>query len=254
MSVTIGGQFMILMLIERFVINNIKLISANTDGILVYLHKSQEELYNKICKEWAEDVGNTDIGELEFTEYDFIAQLSVNDYIAKTTSGELKRKGSFLTYEDIKADMWHKDSSAMIIPFTLQEYFVNNVSPETTINNCNNIFEFCYGSKKQKAAKKGSFKWLISEVNDNNMVTSYLSEDRFMRYYIGGKTTINKLYENFDISNLSTKENPVTVAQYLRREEIIKQGNNAYPELNKQFYIDECNKQLELINSNILKM
>ena len=254
MSVTIGGQFMILMLIERFVINNIKLISANTDGILVYLHKSQEELYNKICKEWAEDVGNTDIGELEFTEYDFIAQLSVNDYIAKTMSGELKRKGSFLTYEDIKADMWHKNSSAMIIPFALQEYFVNNISPETTINDCNNIFEFCYGSKKQKADKKGHFKWLISEVNENKMVSSYLSEDRFMRYYIGGNTTINKLYDDYSISNLSTKENPVTVAQYLRREEIIKGNTNAYPELNKDFYINEAAAQINLIMNNILKL
>lgn len=254
MSVTIGGQFMILMLIERFVINNIKLISANTDGILVYLHKSQEELYNKICKEWAEEVGNIDIGELEFTEYNFIAQLSVNDYIAKTMSGELKRKGSFLTYEDIKADMWHKDSSAMIIPFALQEYFVNNISPETTINDCNNIFEFCYGSKKQKAAKKGHFKWLISEVNENKMVSSYLSEDRFMRYYIGGNTTINKLYDDYSISNLSTKENPVTVAQYLRREEIIKGNTNAYPELNKDFYINEAAAQINLIMNNILKL
>ena len=230
------------------------LLMLNTDGAEFYVDRTKEDLFKEICNEWEILTNNNNYGKLEYGEYDFIAQLSVNDYIAKTTSGELKRKGSFLTYEDIKADMWHKDSSAMIIPFALQEYFVNNISPETTINNCNNIFEFCYGSKKQKAAKKGSFKWLISEVNDNNMVTSYLSEDRFMRYYIGGKTTINKLYENFDISNLSTKENPVTVAQYLRREEIIKQGNNAYPELNKQFYIDECNKQLELINSNILKM
>ena len=230
------------------------LLVLNTDGAEFYVDRTKEDLFKEICIEWEVLTNNNNYGKLEYGEYDFIAQLSVNDYIAKTTSGELKRKGSFLTYEDIKADMWHKDSSAMIIPFALQEYFVNNVSPETTINNCNNIFEFCYGSKKQKAAKKGSFKWLISEVNDNNMVTSYLSEDRFMRYYIGGKTTINKLYENFDISNLSTKENPVTVAQYLRREEIIKQGNNAYPELNKQFYIDECNKQLELINNNVLKI
>lgn len=154
-----------------------------------------------------------------------------------------------MTYEDICSNNWHKDSSGMIIPLALQNYFINDIPVEDTINNCNNIFEFCYGSKKQKAAKKGDFKWLISEVQNSGMVSSYLSEDRFIRYYIGGKSTINKLYEDHEIKNLPTKGEPVTVCQYLRKEEIFSGDINNYPTLNKQFYIKEAKEIITKIEN-----
>lgn len=251
MQTTLGGQFTLLMLVEKFILNNIKIISINTDGITVMLKRSNIDLYHRLCEEWILEVGSVKVGGLEFVDYDFIAFTSVNDYIAKTSKGKIKRKGSFMTYEDIKANNWHKDSSGMIISLALQEYYINNIPVENTINNCNNIFEFCYGTKKQKAPKQGDFKWLISEVGDTGIVTNSLSEDRFIRYYIGGTTTINKLYENGLIKNLSTKGEPVTVAQYIRREEIIKDGINMYKNLNKQFYINEANNIIKLINNEI---
>ena len=240
MSITLTCQLELLMLIEKMYINGIKCIMANTDGCEFYIERTQKEFFYSLCNDWEIETINNVYGRLEFIEYDFIAQLSVNDYIAKITSGGIKRKGSFMTYEDICSNNWHKDSSGMIIPLALENYFANGILVEETINNCNNIFEFCYGSKKQKAAKKGDFKWLISEVQDSGMVSSYLSEDRFIRYYIGGKTTINKLYEDHEIKNLPTKGEPVTVCQYLRKEDIISNGINNYPTLNKNFYIKEA--------------
>ena len=236
------------MLTEKIVESKIgKLIMANTDGAEFLVKKTDLEIFYNLCNEWELESNNFNYGRLEYGEYKFIAQLSVNDYIAEDVKGSIKRKGSFMTYEDIKANNWHKDSSGGIIPLALEKYFVNNIPIEETITSCNNIFEFCYGAGRKKAAKKGEFKWLISEVTESNLVKSYLSEDRFMRYYMGGNTTINKLYDDGEIKNLSTKGNAVTICQYLRREEIEKGDINYYPNLNKRFYINECNEIIKLI-------
>lgn len=93
MKTTLGCQTEILMLVEDLYLKNIKTISINTDGILCHFEREKLETYHQVLKEWKEKVGNTTLGDFEFTEYDFIAQLSVNDYIAKTISGGIKRKG-----------------------------------------------------------------------------------------------------------------------------------------------------------------
>nr|MBP8994683.1 hypothetical protein [Bacteroidales bacterium] len=70
-----------------------------------------------------------------------------------------------------------------------------------------------------------------------------VSEDRFIRYYIGGNVTINKLYFGGDIQSLPTKDNPVTVLQTIRKDVL--------PEnLDKEFYIKECKEIIEKILQN----
>lgn len=241
MKTTLGCQLTMLMLIEELELNGIHVISVNTDGLVAYFERNKLKLYHKILEEWKFKVGNTELGGFEFTEYEFIAQLSVNDYIAKSTNGDVKRKGSFMTYEDISKNNWHKDGSGLIIPMALEKHFIDGISVEDTINSCKNIYEFCYGAKKQKAAKKGEFKWLISEV-ENGMVKNYISEDRFLRYFIGGKNTINKLYEDWEIKNLPTKNNPVTLCQYIRNPNTEK-----FETLDRSFYINECKEILKQI-------
>jgi hypothetical protein len=251
MAITITCQLELMMLAEKLLEADFKLILKNTDGQEWLISRDKEQLFYDICNQWEIDTLNSEYGRLEYGEYKQLIIGSVNDYIGEDLKGNLKRKGSFMIYEDIKANNWHKDSSGMIISLALQEYYINNIPVEDTINNCNNIFEFCYGSKKQKAPKQGDFKWLISEVGDTGIVTNSLSEDRFIRYYIGGTTTINKLYEGGIIKNLPTKGEPVTVAQYIRREEIIKDGINMYKNLNKQFYINEANNIIKTINNEL---
>lgn len=232
MKTTLGCQTTMLMLVEELMINKFTVVSINTDGIVTLVDKTKEHEFYSILNSWSKKVGNDDLGGFEYTEYEFIAQTSVNDYIAKSVTGEVKCKGDFLTYKDFQKGMWHKDSSARIIPLALENYFIHNTPVEETVNSCKSLYEFCYGVKKQKAPKKGEFKWLISEIK-NKLVKNSLSEDRFIRYYIGGTTTVNKLYDDGEIKNLSTKENPVTICQYIRKDGI--------PEnLDLNFYINEA--------------
>ena len=52
LQVTLTGQLTLLMLIEQLEVNNISVVSANTDGVMCHLHKSQSELFAKICSNW----------------------------------------------------------------------------------------------------------------------------------------------------------------------------------------------------------
>jgi hypothetical protein len=140
--VTIGNQIEMLMLIEKLEINNIHVVSANTDGIVSLFDKSLEELYYKLCKEWEIQVGNDDLGQLEYQEYKLLIQTSVNDYITLKPNGVYKTKGDFTSEFEL-----HKNKSAKIVPIALQEYFINKIPVEETIKNHTNIYDFCLGTK-----------------------------------------------------------------------------------------------------------
>jgi hypothetical protein len=144
MQVTIGCQVELLMLIESLEINGIKVMSANTDGIVSLFNVNKEEDYKKICTEWEKKVGNhgKNNGELEYIDYKLYAQTSVNDYIAIKTDNKPKHKGDFMVDFEL-----HKNKSAKIVPLALEQYFISGLNPRNFITNHQNIFDFCLGSK-----------------------------------------------------------------------------------------------------------
>lgn len=142
---TIGNQFEILMLIEDLELNGIRVISANTDGIVCLLGKHLEDKYYEICHEWERKVGNHEMGKLEYTYYTKIVQTSVNDYLAIKADGKVKKKGDFATDMEL-----HKNKSRRIIPIVLEKYFVDGIPVEKTILKHKNIFDFCIGVKASR--------------------------------------------------------------------------------------------------------
>lgn len=156
MQVTIGCQIDLLMLIEAMEFEAIPVISANTDGIVCLFDKDQEEDYNRVCKEWEKKVGNDVLGQLEYTDYSKLIQLSVNDYLAIKPDGKTKEKGDFLIDFEL-----HKNKSFRVVPLTLKEYFVNGTKPEVFLKehiskSPTNIFDFC-------AAVRGKGQWFFEE-------------------------------------------------------------------------------------------
>lgn len=147
-SVTIGCQIDLLMLIEDLVMSGIKIISANTDGVLCLFDRSQEDHYYKICKDWEKEVGNADLGVLEFCDYQLFAQRSVNDYIALLTEDSAKKSGKDVKQKGKSFSTEHelnRNKSFKIIPIALNEYFTKGISPRFTITNHKNIMDFCCG-------------------------------------------------------------------------------------------------------------
>jgi len=143
MQVTIGGQIDILMLIEALEFEAIPVLSANTDGIVCLFDKKQEEDYKWVCKEWEKQVGNDTLGQLEYTDYSKLIQLTVSDYLAIKTDGKTKEKGDFLIDFEL-----HKNKSFRVVPLALKEYYVNGTWPEVFLRehvkkDPKNIFDYC---------------------------------------------------------------------------------------------------------------
>lgn len=86
---TLSGQFALLMLIESFELSGIRVISANTDGIVVVTPVGLEWLRDRCIKSWELKTGL----ETEATEYTAIYNANVNNYIAFKPDGKHKAKG-----------------------------------------------------------------------------------------------------------------------------------------------------------------
>ena len=91
LQVTITGQLTLLMLIERLELAGIKVVSGNTDGIVVKVTEDQEDLCDDIVGDWEFD---TDY-EMEMTEYQGLYSRDVNNYIAIKPDGKIKGKGAY---------------------------------------------------------------------------------------------------------------------------------------------------------------
>lgn len=89
--VTITGQLALLMLIEMMECSGIRVVSANTDGIVLLIPIGMEGIARQIVKWWEARTGL----EMEETHYRSIHQRDVNNYVAITTDGKPKRKGVF---------------------------------------------------------------------------------------------------------------------------------------------------------------
>lgn len=175
-KVTIGNQIEILMLIEKMDLAGINVVSSNTDGIVSLFDRNQEDLYNKICKEWEITVGNETLGQLEFADYSLLAERSVNDYLAVKTDGSVKYKGGSFT---INHEL-HRNKSNKVIALALNEFYVKGINPRLFITNHKNIFDFCAGMRT-----KGDWYLDAITLKDNQMIREKLQKTN--RYFISNK-------------------------------------------------------------------
>lgn len=225
LSITVNGQLMLAMLIDKFIkIPNIKILQTNTDGISVMISKIYENDLLLICKEWEQ---LTKL-QLEYAYYKKMVIKDVNNYLAVYTNNKVKYKGLF----EIEKD-YHKDNSFKIIPIALSNYFVNSIPIETTINNHTNIYDFC-GRVKAKAGMHYKLHYVkdkkyIEEKQQKN-IRYYISNDggRLLKYYSDGRTS--------DVHVRSK----VTIANKIEKD---KKYNN----INHNFYIKECYKIIDQI-------
>ena len=132
LAVTLTGQLSLLMLIERLEANGISVVSANTDGVVSLLSKTDRELFNDICDQWEVDTGLN----LEETGYKALYAKDVNNYFALTTLGEEKRKGVF-AHTGL-----NKNPANTVCINAVVEFIKNGTPIASTINNCTDIRQF----------------------------------------------------------------------------------------------------------------
>ena len=82
-----------------------------------------------------------------------VIQKDVNNYMVVMEDGKIKSKGSYVK------DLNNLDNDLPIVNKALKDYFIKNIPPEETINNCNELIQFqmvVKASSKYKYALHGN--------------------------------------------------------------------------------------------------
>lgn len=256
LKITINGQLLLTMLAEELSTLG-RLLLCNTDGLEIKIPRSKLEEMYQICDAWEALTGLS----LEYDTYRMIAFKDVNNYVAQTENGTIKRKGMFRTYydyteEDNKPHSYDENPSATIIPEALCEYFVNDKSIEEYIHGVNNIYPFMYGIK----GRKGFDYWLIS-ADEKGVIDIEKRSERAIRFYMKERgANIYKFWKDDRKNNIQAlhKGHLVETAMNITKGgEInsikkLKDGTSTVIEnyeVNKEFYINECYEIISAIEA-----
>jgi hypothetical protein len=144
-QVTVTGQLALLMLIEWLEEVGIRVVSANTDGIVMRCPVEKEAMMEETIHRWESVTGFT----MEQSKYSGLYSRDVNNYIAIQTDGKVKTKGVFVS-AGIK-----KNPQNEICNDALIEFLRDGTPFEETIRACEDINRFCTVRKVQGGAVKG---------------------------------------------------------------------------------------------------
>jgi len=231
MFTTITGELSLLMLIEQYELNGIRVISANTDGVTIKISKDKLDKMFEINKWWCEITQY----ELERADYQKIIFSTVNDYLAIKTDGDVKKKGDFLTDFEL-----HKNKSARIVPIALEHYFVSGIPIVDTIRNHSNIFDFCL---RQKSSKDFHYEGINRKTGETTVY------HKLIRYYISqqGEKLLKVKNEGSDsgaanVSQVEAGEWLATVCNHLTKD-------HPMDNINYEYYIERANKIVHKIET-----
>lgn len=129
---TVTGQLALLMLIERLTIAGIRVVSANTDGIVVHCKKTMRRKLDEIAFDW--QLQTTYV--LEANEYRCVASRNVNNYVAVKKDGSVKGKGCFAS------SSLAKNPDFQIVFDAVAKKVATGVEIEETINQCEDLRMF----------------------------------------------------------------------------------------------------------------
>lgn len=131
---TLTGQLSLLMLIEWMEHYGIKVISANTDGLVVLCPRSHIATFDFLIAEWQKRTGL----EMETDDYVAIYARDVNNYFAIKTPDDVKRKGEYA-----KAGLVEKKNPDVEICADAAAAFLSKGVPVAqTITQCRDIRKF----------------------------------------------------------------------------------------------------------------
>lgn len=231
MFTTITGELSLLMLIEQYELNGIRVISANTDGVTIKIHKDKMDKMFEINKWWC-DVTQY---ELERADYQKIIFSTVNDYLAIKTDGDVKKKGDFLTDFEL-----HKNKSARIVPIALEHYFVSSVPIVDTIRNHTNIFDFCL---RQKSSKDFHYEGINRSTGETKVY------NKLIRYYISNKGEKLLKVKNDDSDSGAANVSQVEAGEWLATVCNHLTSDHPLGNINYDYYIERANKIVHKIET-----
>ena len=129
---TITGQLALLMLIEALEGRGVRVVSANTDGIVIYHPDHLAPVVEELMFDWELETTY----ELERTDYRVLASRDVNNYCAVKTDGTIKGKGVFAP------PSLAKNPDGLIVYAAVARWFADKTPIADTITECRDIRQF----------------------------------------------------------------------------------------------------------------
>ncbi len=156
-QVTLTGQLALLMLIERMELAGLRVVSANTDGIVLYIHESQYQQLCAIKDQWCKEASL----KMDETRYKALYSRDVNNYMAVKMDNKVKLKGAYSNPwndKDMAIFRFHKNPNTTICIEAIEKLLVDNVPVESSIRECRDITKFVFTRDvKGGAHKNGIF-------------------------------------------------------------------------------------------------
>ena len=232
MFTTITGELSLMMLIEKYELNGIHIISANTDGVTIKVRKDLIPKMHEINEWWCDVTQYI----LERTDYSKIIFSTVNDYLAIMPNGYVKKKGDFLTDFEL-----HKNKSARIVPIALEQYYVNGTPVKDTIMNHKNLYDFCI---RKKASRDFHYEGVNPKTNKR---TKY---NKLIRYYVSN--TGEKVYKvkNKDSQSKAAKRSQVEAGEWVCHVCNYLEKDSSTDNVNYNYYIDKAEGMIVKILTN----
>ncbi len=231
-KVTINLQLFLLMLIEDLELNNYRVISANTDGIVTRVPIKRYGEYVGICQTWSDALRF----ELEYTFYDKYVRTTVNDYLCIVSdTNKIKLKGDFLTEVNVT-----KGYFAPVIAKAIQAYYVDGKSVSDFIYEHRDIYDFCISMKVGR-----QFKTMLTGIEDGVQVDTVLQRNN--RYYVSTKNTIirKKHVETGKYTSILKGLAVAIFNDYFRVEEFVDY------DINYKWYISKAMNTINKVNREV---
>lgn len=140
-QVTLTGQLSLLMLIEMLEWQGIRVISANTDGIIIRCPQGLQHAYIETIQAWEVITGF----ETEETRYKSVHSRDVNNYIAIGEDGSIKAKGAYtndLSFKEKNRESLMSNPSAEISSEAVMLFLRDGIPVEQTIRKCRDVRKF----------------------------------------------------------------------------------------------------------------
>ncbi len=222
MFTTITGELSLMMLIEKYELNDIHVISANTDGVTIKVRKDLIPKMHEINDWWCDATQYI----LERTDYSKIIFSTVNDYLAVMPNGYVKKKGDFLTDFEL-----HKNKSARIVPIALEQYYVNGTPVKETITNHKNLYDFCI---RKKASRDFHYEGVDPKTNNQ---TTY---NKLIRYYVSNVGEKVYKVKNEDSQSKAVKRSQVEAGEWICHVCNYLEKDSPIDNVNYKYYIDKA--------------
>lgn len=176
LQVVLTGQLSLLMLIEWIELEGIKIISANTDGIVILCPQHRYDDLQRIIYEWEASTGFV----TEETRYKSYYARDVNAYFAVKEDSSVKLKGPWAEVGSATGTQLDINPNALICTDAICNLLSKEIPIEETILNCKDITRFvCVRNVKGGAHKSGYYlgktiRWYysVNSVGTINYITN----------------------------------------------------------------------------------